>query len=408
MSVTSKYTSTFLNMPVKTYEMWCFTLHGDQAEAWRFAKHLGSIENKGYNTHTADGMLKTSNRNWVTYIALQAEAGEDLGGLHLQGYVQFKSGIDFPTAKKCFKFNDHQHHVMKCSGNDETNEAYCTSEIFKDKIKRLPLAQCVDLGPLWVRGQCYRYGERRTIEGSKDAGQGTREDINDLYTAILEGATWEILMMEHFGALSKCHVIAKQLYENVLTTKTSELYKRQMEVAVLRPWQSKIATYIMTSVPDPRAIHYVWEAEGNMGKTFLCTYLQSMHNALVLQAGKKADLAYIISQHYHKVNTIVFDLTRQTESGSVNVVWEICEALKGGTLISTKYQSTCLRVQPMHILICSNYAPPLRDEHGKATLSHDRWRVCHLTRGAKMSKPNIPLTNCWMTLRDKDSVDLAY
>jgi hypothetical protein len=96
-------------MPVKTYEMWCFTLHGDQAEAWRFAKHLGSIENKGYNTHTADGMLKTSNRNWVTYIALQAEAGEDLGGLHLQGYVQFKSGIDFPTAKKCFKFNDHQH-----------------------------------------------------------------------------------------------------------------------------------------------------------------------------------------------------------------------------------------------------------------------------------------------------------
>lgn len=395
-------------MPVKTYEMYCFTCYGDLTEAWAFILHLGSQHSKGFNTHNADGMLKVSIRNHVSYIACQAEICPTTERKHLQGFIQFKSGINFTSATELFKVNGRQHHIAVCKGDDNHNEEYCTSEMWEGKVKRMPLADCTDLGPLWVKGQPYRYGERRSIAGIVDKGQGSRADLQDVYDAIQEGKSWAELLEDHFVALSKCHVVAKQLYDHVLTKKTNDIYKRQMESAVLRPWQHKVSTHILTSQPDPRAVYYIWDEVGNMGKTFLASYLDSMKSALVLQAGKKADIAYIIKGKYTTMTTVIFDLTRSSESGSVNVVFEVCEALKGGNLMSTKYESLCLRVQPMHVIIFSNYAPQLRDANAKLTLSCDRWKVCKLTPGCPMTDPDKPIEECWMTMKDKESLDVSF
>ena len=108
--------------------------------------------------------------------------------------------------------------------------------------------------------------------------------------------------------------------------------------------------------------------------------------ALILQVGKKTDLAHILQKSIMDTKLVIFDLTRSSEDTSVKVVWELAESLKDGYLQTTKYDSMSIRFDPKHVLILSNYPEQRVDANGKTTLSRDRWQVVHLVE-ANLTDP---------------------
>ena len=113
-----------------------------------------------------------------------------------------------------------------------------------------------------------------------------------------------------------------------------------------REWQQELLD-ILSQDPDPRHVHWIWDAVGNQGKSYMAKYLSVTQGATILKcAGTKTDLAYICSEQLSR--TYIFDLSRTLEKrdgGSttsydpMDKVYEIMEELKAGALQSTKYHS---------------------------------------------------------------------
>ena len=136
-------------------------------------------------------------------------------------------------------------------------------------------------------------------------------------------------------------------------------------------WQQDLANAVMLT-PQPRRISWWWEAQGNVGKSYMARYLSLHCDAVVVTAMKKADMLHLLTKTLSGARCVCFDLTRTTEDGSVSVVYEVLEQLSNGFICSGKYDSTSLFLQPLHLIVFSNFAPD------RSTMSADRWDVHHI------------------------------
>lgn len=87
-----------------------------------------------------------------------------------------------------------------------------------------------------------------------------------------------------------------------------------------------------------------------------------MSDVLILESGKKADLA----NAFHNEKIIVFDYTRSMEE---TVNYSILENFKNGYMFSAKYNSATKHFQACKVLCLANFMPD------KAKLSLDRWMI---------------------------------
>lgn len=111
----------------------------------------------------------------MKYLVYQTETAPATGHLHIQGYVRFNERTRVKRAREILRIP--KAHMEVCKGTEEQNRAYCTKE-----ESRAP-------GPS---------GEYGTYE-RKQAGQGTRTDLNALKEAAkAPGATLSKLA-ESFG-----------------------------------------------------------------------------------------------------------------------------------------------------------------------------------------------------------------
>jgi len=78
-----------------------------------------------------------------------------------------------------------------------------------------------------------------------------------------------------------------------------------------------------------RKILWVWEPEGNTGKSWLAKWLVVNRNACYLQMGKKTDIAHA----YKGEKVVAFDLTR-SDKDFLN--YDVLESLKNGVFFSPK------------------------------------------------------------------------
>lgn len=131
--------------------------------------------------------------------------------------------------------------------------------------------------------------------------------------------------------------------------------------ADLRPWQEGVVSLAVGPV-HPRKIYWIWESVGNVGKSFLCTYLQRNHRALVLDSGKNADVAHCYDNH----EIVCFDLARCNQE-SVN--YGVMENLKNGRIFSPKYSSHVKSFPVPHVFAFANFPPK------EAAFSADRVEV---------------------------------
>lgn len=326
----------------------------------------------------AGSPLRPSQRNRFTGVMGQAEKGAECGTNHVQFYFQLKANVNVGKWRKaadpekdtpafagsgfclwwqCMlddNYDGPRPKILPCVGSSDHNITYCT----KDDTS-------ADLVP------AFRVGDIIDIPAvNKGKGQGSRSDLEDVKTAIDQGASWEDVQEMFFGDAAKYHNFFRQYISNQQNKKARVEMSDNMKEAVLRPWQQAILD-ILEGPINAREILWVWEALGNVGKSWFAKYLTTAKNALILTTGKRADLIHIFREHLD-VDIVIFDLSRTSEDTSDSVVYELAEKLKDGHLLATKYDSCSLWFKPKHVLVMANYQP------NNLKLSLDRLKVHHV------------------------------
>lgn len=275
----------------------------------------------------------------VRYLCYGKEVGES-GTPHLQGYFELSKQCKFGTLKTYL-----DAHLIPAKGSPEENYNYCSK-----------------------MGDFYEHGVLSV------STPGKRSDLEVVREAISKGASYDDLLVSHPDQCAMYPKFVREcihLHEN---NSNRALLAQQYVDVVWRPWQQSILDLISTT-PDKRTVHWYWEASGNVGKSFLTTYLCLQHNACVFEQGKKADYAYIWACHKAPQTLVVFDLQRcviDENGANVRHLLALAEKMKDGCVVSTKYESRMILRPSPHVLFFSNQPPIL------GALSADRWNVVQI------------------------------
>ena len=137
----------------------------------------------------------------------------------------------------------------------------------------------------------------------------------------------------------------------------------------LNDWQSEVLPYLIKEDVDDRQILYIYDQEGNTGKTRLAEYLHIYH-AAVITGGKASDMKHAISRWQEITSKyptiIVVDICRSENEKDFTAI----ESIKNGLFFSGKYESAMLHsAKKPNVIVFSNF-PPQRSH-----LSADRWKI---------------------------------
>jgi len=140
-------------------------------------------------------------------------------------------------------------------------------------------------------------------------------------------------------------------------------------ISKLRPWQAKLEE-ICSPVPDDRTIHWIFDPDGNNGKTSFCKYMYVKYNAMLCTGGNIKDISCSIAllqksgKDLNSKNIFIFNFPRCTEK----ISYKSIEAVKDGLIFSPKYESSCLVFNSPHLICFANNMP------NTDQLSMDRWK----------------------------------
>jgi Putative viral replication protein len=266
----------------------------------------------------SDNQLPTTWSN-VKDAIWQLEAGE-ADTEHLQGFVRFSKTMRLSAVKKL----DARAHWEPCKAPVAAVE-YCS----KDETR-------VD-GP-WTIG---------TPKGT----QGKRQDLADAVAAIKAGTPVHDIVAENPSLLRVKRALDEFAREE-RNIKGKESMEQLVAKQTLRPWQQQLFD-ILEGETDDRTMIWVHEPVGNVGKSSFCNHSIVKQSACVLQPGRKADLCFV----YDRQPIVIFDCSRTSSEGGMDVVYNLCENIKDGRIFSTKYESVMKIFKPPHVVIFSNSEP---------------------------------------------------
>ncbi len=260
-------------------------------------------------------------KSGVEYMTYQRETGEK-GTKHLQGYICF-----FKKKKKSTIINLLiGAHVYSRRGTHSQAKAYCQKEKTRDEGSlNIELGSDVDIAE----------------------GKGERTDLKVIQSE-LKTKRYRDVLEENFSSFARYHKFFKEYSDTVRDEAYEEKVEHRFRSSVLKYWQVKVVEKLLEQ--DNRTILWVWEAEGNVGKTWLGQYLESIHGAFLCQLGKKADLAF--AYDYQRI--VAFDLTR---SDKEFINYSLIESFKDGRLFSSKYESKIKKFPSCKVVVFSNYQP---------------------------------------------------
>jgi hypothetical protein len=125
---------------------------------------------------------------------------------------------------------------------------------------------------------------------------------------------------------------------------------------------------------DPRKVHWFWEKEGNISKTWITKYLAVHEDACFLDGGKKSDLAHTYSKS--KAKCVMFNLSRTIQKEGdycpMDAMYAFIENVKDGMIISPKFDLRTFLTMGSTVIIFANFAL------NQTKLSRDRWVIREL------------------------------
>lgn len=265
----------------------------------------------------------------IKYICFGREVGES-GTPHLQGYMQANHDM-FARFKKAFEANIH---MEKQKGDSKQAKDYCEKD-----------------------GDFFEAGAYEHIESPKKR-QGARKDHDEVKELISQGKSYQEIVDTNFGYAAKYGRFIKEQVSAQMQKNGKASLLAEYEGVSWKPWQQALLD-ILEEEPCKRKIHWIWEPTGNVGKSWFAKYCALTKSALVLESGKKMDMAYIYAQ---KPTKIVFvDLSRTTApvegKDFLHGMYSLCENLKNGHMMSTKYESVSLLFGVPHVVVFANWEP---------------------------------------------------
>ncbi len=143
----------------------------------------------------------------------------------------------------------------------------------------------------------------------------------------------------------------------------------------LYDWQKELMV-ILNKKPEDRKIYWIWEPNGNVGKTCFCKKLCIERRALLV-GGEAKDMKFAI-MNMVKIDTdwkpeiLLIDVPR--DSGN-RISYAGLEQIKQGLFFSNKYESGMCIFNPPHLIVFANEAPQI----GK--LSTDKIEILQIVNG---------------------------
>lgn len=161
-------------------------------------------------------------------------------------------------------------------------------------------------------------------------------------------------------------------------TRNGEIYYRGIEpkytikIRHWQPWMYKVLS-IVDSEPDERKIHWIWEPEGNRGKTIFSKWLFLNREQVVILSGKAHDMKSTVFKYIEKNNmhprTVLMNIPR-SKTGFVSYTG--IEEIKDMFFYSGKYEGGQVCGPNPHVIVMANAEP----EYEK--MSEDRWDIINI------------------------------
>ena len=193
---------------------------------------------------------------------------------------------------------------------------------------------------------------------------GARSDLVDCVNRKLEGASTADLL-EEFGCSYiryKRHIC--EAAASIVEVESRKEPLKNYDDVEWRPWQQEVIERVGDE-PHPRKIHWYIDRIGNVGKTFLATYLVLTQDCIRFENGKSLDIKHA----YAGQKICIFDFSRSMEN---HINYEVIESIKNGIMFSSKYDSSMKIYKKPISLVFAHFAPDL------STLSADRWDIITL------------------------------
>lgn len=136
-----------------------------------------------------------------------------------------------------------------------------------------------------------------------------------------------------------------------------------------RSWQMEIFDIINFTPNDRRIINWYYDYYGNVGKTFLCRYIEWKYKVIIVN-GKQNDVFNGIKNYLDTKKIfpeiILIDIPRTNEK---YVCYGTIEKIKDGLFYSGKYEGGICRLLPVHVIVFANFKPE------EEKMSIDRWNI---------------------------------
>lgn len=143
-----------------------------------------------------------------------------------------------------------------------------------------------------------------------------------------------------------------------------------LELPNLYEWEEYVLN-ILKEEPNDRHIHWIWEEDGNAGKTTFCKYVYLHHKDAILLSGKADNMKHAIIQFKETNNRlpkiILIDIPRSTDLGYLS--YQGIEEIKNMFFYSGKYEGGMVCGKPPHLFIFANEPP------NTFKCSSDRWVI---------------------------------
>lgn len=140
----------------------------------------------------------------------------------------------------------------------------------------------------------------------------------------------------------------------------------------LPKWQNDVIE-MCKQEPDRRKVNWIVDRVGGCGKTTLVRHLLLTRPDVCVVGGNRGDCLYVVNEFLkeHIMRVLVVDVPK---SAHEHVSYNAIEQVKGGLIVSTKYESAGKVINPCHVFVFANFEPDYNE------FIQDRWNVIDLNK----------------------------
>lgn len=253
---------------------------------------------------------------YVRYCVYQRECCPETQREHFQCYAEFSKLVKLGGLKKWLP----NAHFEERRGTREQARDYCMK-------RESRVAEPVEYGS-WESG-----------------GQGTRNDLKEACEMLKQGSSMSEVARQHPTVVAKFGK-GLQHVQSLIEEKPRDVDFEP------RPWQKLFLEEWLPSVAGDRKILWIYDTEGNVGKSRLATYLRREHGAAQLN-GRVCDMVSM----YRRESIVIFDVPR-SRGEDLKHLFQFAEQLKNGYLMNTKYECRTMEFDPPKVVFMANFACP--------------------------------------------------